>query len=218
VLYLQSEASRAGDTLYLGGVPVLGSSARVPKQSIAELKKVIARHCGAKPEVAKDWSEWEKLVTTLHPALLVALPHTDGTSTNVTVEIGDKTVKTITLRQTHVFPPPVEGHQAPLVALIGCDVAGTADDYGNHVMVFRDRGAGIVIGTIATVFGEHAAKVAAKLVEGMLPEGNAAPVRLGELMRKVRRDCLLAGLLMPLCLVAYGDADWILARKRPSDG
>jgi hypothetical protein len=218
VLYLQSEASRAGDTLYLGGVPVLGSSARVPKQSIAELKKVIARHCGAKPEVAKDWSEWEKLVTTLHPALLVALPHTDGKSTNVTVEIGDKTVKTITLRQTHVFPPPVEGHQAPLVALIGCDVAGTADDYGNHVMVFRDRGAGIVIGTIATVFGEHAAKVAAKLVEGMLPEGNAAPVRLGELMRKVRRDSLLAGLLMPLCLVAYGDADWILARKRPSDG
>lgn len=215
VLYLQSETSRESDTLYLGGVAVLGSSKRVPKASVMALKKLITQHCGAEPKIAKDWDQWEELVKELRPSMLVALPHTDGKNTNVTVEIGNgEDVKTITLRETHVFPPPVTGRQAPLVALIGCDTAGTADDYGNHVLFLRDRGAGIVIGTIATVFGEHAAQVAGKLVEGMLPREPAKPVRLGELMRAVRRNSLLAGLLMPLCLVAYGDADWILARKR----
>ncbi len=214
-LYLQSETSRASDTLYLGGAAVLGSSTRVPKKQIDRLKAVISRHCGAPAKVAKDWGDWEAIVKKARPALLVALPHTDGKSTNVTMEIGNKAVKTITLRATHVFPPPTEGRAAPLVALIGCDVAGTADDYGNHVLVLRTRGAGIVIGTIATVFGEHAAQVAATLVEGMLPRKQDAPVRLGELIRDVRRKSLLANLLMPLCLVAYGDADWILDRKKP---
>jgi hypothetical protein len=217
LLYLQSEPTRTSDKLHLGGTSVLGSSKRVPAADIAALEKTLAKHCGTKPKLAKDWDDWEELVKKLHPPLLIALPHTDGRATDVTVEIGGETIKTITLRQTHVFPPPIDQYQAPLVALIGCDVAGTADEYGNHVVVFRDRGAGIVIGTIATVFGKHAAQVAAKLVEGVLPAGEAKPVRLGELIRKVRRDALLANLLMPLCLVAYGDADWILARKPTND-
>jgi hypothetical protein len=148
--------------------------------------------------------------------LLVALPHTDGTKTNITVEIGDKAMKTITLRETHVFPPPQEGRQAPLVALMGCDVAGTGDDYGDHVMLFRHRGAGIVIGTMATVYADHAADVAGKLVEGMLPTEQVEPLRLGELMRTVRCNSLRNNLLMPLCLIAYGDADWVIARRMPN--
>lgn len=216
VLYLQSEPGRGRDKLFVGGAAVLGASERVEKADMTALGLTLEKHCGAKPRLAKDWDAWEALVKALHPALLVALPHTDGKATDVTVEIGGRTRKTITLRDAHVFPPPTEGRQAPLVALIGCDVAGTADDYGNHVVVFRSRGAAIVIGTIATVFGKHASQVAGKLVEGMLPAGAAKPVRLGELMREVRRNALLANLLMPLCLVAYGDADWILARK-PDD-
>jgi hypothetical protein len=217
VLYLQSEPTRERDTLYLGGVAVLGSSKRVPDENIEKLKAVISKHCGAETKLAKDWDQWEELVKELHPRLLVALPHTDGKRTNVTVELGNVSVPTVTLQKTHVFPPPSDGRQAPLVALIGCDTAGTADDYGFHVMIFRNRGAGIVIGTIATVFGEHAATVAGKLVEGMLPEGDAKPMRLGELMRAIRRNSLLDGFLMPLCLVAYGDADWILSRKGAAD-
>jgi hypothetical protein len=215
VLYLQSEPTRGRDTLYLGGVAVLGSSTNVP--DVTELKQLLTEHCGAEPKLAKDWAEWEKHVQALHPSLLVALPHTDGKGSNVSVELGNVTLLTARLKDTHVFPPPTDGRQAPLVALIGCDTAGTADDYGFHVMVLRERGAGIVIGTIATVFGEHAATVAGKLVEGLLPQGDAKPVRLGELMRAIRRDSLLDGLLMPLCLVAYGDADWMLSRKRAAD-
>ncbi|PTY07857.1 hypothetical protein DB347_06420 [Opitutaceae bacterium EW11] len=214
VLFLQSETRANRDTLYLGGVSVLGGSQRIPTASINGLKTLIAEHCGAEPKVAKGWDDWEKIVKSVHPSLLVALVHTDGSKTNVTVEIDGNRMKTVTLRDTHVFPPPREdGRQAPLVALIGCDTTGTADDYGNHVLFFRDHGAGIVIGTIATVFGEHACSVAGKLVEGMLPKGEAKPARLGELIRAVRRNSLRDGLLMPLCLVAYGDADWIVSSQ-----
>jgi hypothetical protein len=217
VLYLQSEPSRESSTLHLGGVAVLGSSQNVPKRNVTKLQKLMQRCCGVEPKLAKDWDEWEKHVQEHHPSLLVALPHTDGRATNVTLEIGGKAIKTITLRNTHVFPPPVEGRQTPLVALLGCDVVGTADEYGNHVLVLRARGAGIVIGTIATVFGEHAAQVAEKLVEGMLVRSDDKPVRLGELIRTIRRNSLRDGLFMPLCLVAYGDADWILSPGRAND-
>jgi hypothetical protein len=216
VLYLQSEVSRNSETLHLGGTAVLGSSSRVPKAKVGELREVLASHCGAPPETAPNWDKWEELVTNLHPALLVALPHTDGIEPNITVEIGNDTKDTISLRQTHVFPPPQKGRDAPLVLLIGCDLAGAANEYGSHVRIFRNRGAGIIVGTIATVYVEHAPDVTGKLVEGLLPAKQDKPVRLGELIRAVRRNSLLNNLLMPLSLVAYGDADWILSRGKPN--
>lgn len=214
VLYLQSEPTRQTDTLHLGGIAVIGSSNNVPKENVAELKKLINRCCGVAPKLATDWDKWEKLVQECRPSLLIALAHTDGKDSDVTLEIGGEAIESITLRDTHVFPPPLDGRQPPLVALIGCDTAGTASEYGNHVVCLRARGAGIVIGTIATVFGPHAAKVAGKLVEGLLVRSNDKPVRLGELMRTIRRNSLLEGLLMPLCLVAYGDADWIISPRK----
>lgn len=216
VLYLQSEPTRQVDTLYLGGVAVVGSSDRVPAKNVTDLENLITQY-GVAPKLAKNWDEWAKHVQEYRPSLLIALPHTDGKEGDVTVEIGGKTVKTILLKNKHIFPLPVEGHQAPLVALIGCDTVGTAYEYGSHVVAIRARGAGIIIGTIATVFGEHAAAVAGKLVEGLLVHGNAEPVRLGELIRTIRRKSLQEGLLMPLCLVAYGDADWILSPGEAPD-
>src|SRR5205085_2287190 len=76
----------------------------------------------------------------------------------------------------------------------------------------RSRGAAVVIATIATVIGEHAARTAVLLTDALVPQDGATPQRLGEAMRAVKRQALLEGLLMPLCLVAYGDADWSLAR------
>lgn len=213
VLYLQSEPNRKTATLYLGGVAVLGSSDRVPTENVTDLKNLIDKYSSVTLQFANDWDEWEKHVTKHHPSLLIALSHTDGTGSDVTLEIGGIPIDTISMRDTHVFPPPIEGRPAPLVALIGCDTAGTAADYGDHILNLRDLGAGIVIGTIATVFGPHAAKVAEKLVDGLLAGDGATPVRLGELIRTLRRNSVREGLLMPLCLVAYGDADWIISPK-----
>ena len=217
VLYLQSDPTRESDTLYLGGVSVLGSSKRVPAEDVTKLQDVITARAGKAPYVATNWDEWEKQVQEYRPNLLIALAHTDGKDSEVSLEIGGVEVETITLKDTHVFPPPPDGRQAPLVALIGCDTAGTASEYGHHVVCLRARGAGIVIGTIATVFGPHAAKVAEKLVSGLLAQAGAKPVRLGELIRTIRRESLREGLLMPLCLVAYGDADWIISSKGGPD-
>src|SRR5688572_949331 len=217
VLYLQSEPTRESDTLYLGGIAVLGSSNNVPAENLTKLEELINRCCGVAPKLATNWDKWEEYVQECRPGLLIALPHTDGKDTEVTLEIGGEAIETITLRDTHVFPPPVDGRHPPLVALIGCDTAGTASEYGNHVVCLRARGAGIVIGTIATVFGPHAAKVAGKLVESLLVREDDKPVRLGELIRAVRRSSLREGLLMPLCLVAYGDADWIISPKKAAD-
>ena len=217
LLYLQSEPTRKSDTLYLGDVAVLGSSKRVPEEDVTKLKSLIEKRSGKAPLLVLNWDEWETQVKEHHPNLLIALPHTDGKASKVSLEIGGITKRTITFNETHIFPPPIEGRQAPLLALIGCDTAGTATEYGNHVDFLRARGAGIVIGTIATVFGPHAAVVAGELIEGLLASDDSKTVRLGELIRTIRRKSLRKGLLMPLCLVAYGDADWILSPRRAND-
>ena len=54
--------------------------------------------------------------------------------------------------------------------------------------------------------------ILAKLGLPALPNG-APPQRLGEAMRALKRRALLEDLLMPLCVVAYGDADWRLVRE-----
>ena len=61
------------------------------------------------------------------------------------------------------------------------------------------------------MFGEHAARVAVLLAQELVPNG-APPQRLGEAIRALKRRALLDGLLMPLCVVAYGDADWNLVK------
>jgi hypothetical protein len=207
-LYLQSEATSASGTLHLGGVGLFGASNRVNQASLKQLETVINQQTGKKASHAKDWDTWVTLVHDNHPNLLIALAHADGIGADVSLELGGETITTIQITQRHIRT----GDAHPLVALLGCDVVGTADDYGNHVAIFRERGAAIVIGTIASVFGDHAAQVACRLVEGLLSDDSATPFRLGEALRALKRKALLDNLVMPLCLVAYGDADWTLSK------
>lgn len=206
---LQAEPGQGRTDLPLGGTALFASSARVPASAQKLVTDTLAARLGQAPQTAANWDGWMSIVEGAHPHLLLALPHTDGSGANVTLEIGDSTLEAIEIAREHVQPSNESAR--PLVALLGCDTAGTADDYGKHVAVFRDRGAAIVIGTIATVFGEHAARVGALLAQELLPNG-APPQRLGEAMRALKRRALLDGLLMPLCVVAYGDADWRLVR------
>jgi hypothetical protein len=209
-LYLQSEPGRASDTLRLGGIGVFGASQRVPIRSLQPLSTALNNYTGEVPQQAADWDSWAKLVHDNHPRLLIALAHADGKGANVSLELGGKTIKSIQIARDHVWPHDVNQH--PLVALLGCDTTGTADDYGQHVAIFRARGAAIVIGTISTVFGDQAAQVARRLIDGLIGKDRATPLRLGEALRTLKREALLDDLIMPLCLVAYGDADWKLTK------
>ncbi len=211
---LQSEPGRSRASLALGGTALFASSKRVPPAACTEVTSALEHRLGSTPLMASDWNEWARLVGEARPHFLLALPHTDGTGAGVTLEVGGTTMDAIHIEPAHVCPDDAAAR--PLVALLGCDTAGTADDYGRHMTVFRDRGAAIVIGTIATVFGEHAARVGVLLAEELLPNG-APPQRLGEALRALKRRALLDGLLMPLCVVAYGDADWQLVHSTGED-
>lgn len=207
--FLQSEPGRDTTDLPLGGTALFASSTRVPAAAQATVTQALAAKLGSAPLTAGTWADWATMVGQASPHLLIALTHTDGTGANVTLEIGGNAISTIQIKPAHLRAPTAASR--PLVALLGCDTVGTANDYGEHVVVFRDRGAAVVVGTIATVFGEHAARVAVLLAQELVPNG-APPQRLGEAIRALKRRALLDGLLMPLCVVAYGDADWNLVK------
>jgi hypothetical protein len=210
-LFLQSEVSTQRPAIELAGVSVFGASDRVKDASLKTFVTAIKDAAGKKAEKAKDWEEWMAAVKRTRPKLLVAFAHNDGKGFNATLEIGGKALKSVLLRETHLRADAQD--PPPLVALLGCDTVGTADDYGNHAAMFRSKGAAIVIATIATVLGDHAARVGECLVAGLLAKDATAPTRVGEILRAIKRQALLDKQMMPLCLVAYGDADWRIKRN-----
>lgn len=211
-IFLQSECASGRERLDISGAAMVAASRRVDDESLQPILASLELGLGAPPQRARDWAQWATLVQQHRPNLLIALPHTDGHGAKATLEIGGKTIKSIQIKDIHVRPQA--SANAPIAALLGCDTTGTAMEYGSHVAIFRRKGAAVVIGTIATVFGKHAARVAEQLVEGLKPRKNGdRPERLGEVMRSIKRKALLDGLLMALCVVAFGDADWKLDGK-----
>jgi hypothetical protein len=205
---VQSEPAAGRETLKLSGSAVFGCSERVVDAQLEPLRQqLLAAQLTAKQ--ATDWKDWKIHVGQSHPSLLIALAHSDGSGQDATVEIGGKPIKIIGITKSHIRADGESG-QEPLVALLGCDMAGTGDAYANPVAVFRVRGAAVVVGTIATVLAEHSAEVAARLMRGLTSADPSQTRRLGEAIRDLKRNALLDGELMPLCLVSFGDADWLL--------
>jgi hypothetical protein len=154
------------------------------------------------------WKEWTGQVKSLKPRVLILLSHTEGSGSTVSLEIGGEALKCGQMNWHYVKPEDNDLYK-PLVALIGCDTTGSGMRYGGAVSQFHSEGAAIVIGTIAEVFGQHAVRVAEMLVN-RLKQGSPNNRRIGEVMQALKREALCEGLLMGLCLVAFGDADWIL--------
>ena len=206
---VQSEPVAGRDTLKISGAAVFGCSNRVTDAHLEPLRqRLIAAQMNASQ--ASNWKDWATLVGNNSPSLLIALAHSDGGGFGATVEIGGEAINTIGITAAHIRAKPDTGER-PLVALLGCDMAGTDDDYANPVAVFSTRGAAAVIGTIATVLAEDSADVAARLMQGLTFADRTSTRRLGEAMRDLKRSALLDGELMPLCLVGFGDADWLLS-------
>ncbi|MCB1573955.1 MAG: hypothetical protein KDI80_08250 [Xanthomonadales bacterium] len=206
---LQSEPVAGRDTLKIAGAAVFGSSARVKDDQLGPLRqRLLAAQLDGRQ--AADWADWKAQVGQASPSLLIALAHSDGAGRAATIEIGGKPIKTIGITAAHICAN-AQASEHPLVALLGCDMAGTGDDYANPVAVFSTRGAAAVVGTVATVLAEHSAEVAARLMQGLTFADRTQTRRLGEAMRELKRNALLDGELMPLCLIGFGDADWLLS-------
>jgi hypothetical protein len=205
--YLQSEPTERRRTLSITGAAVVAASARVENSAFVPVISACTDQFGAVPLKAHNWENWAELVQQYEPHVLIALTHTDGDGIEATLEIGGNAIKSNQIKEKHVRSKGAKGY--PLVALLGCDTTGTALEYGSHVRWFRRKGAAVVVGTVATVFGEHAAKMAEMFIKG-LRQHDTTPQCLGEVIRSIKRRALLDGLLMALCIVAYGDADWKL--------
>jgi hypothetical protein len=204
---LQSEAVGNRSELNLAAPVLFAASSKVGQKDAQQVILNFQKAFGMPPITVDSWENWETEVVNQKPLLIIALTHTEGTGANATLEIGSKTLRSIQIRASHVRPGDPGAY--PLVALLGCDTSGSAIEYGKYIRQFRLKGASVVIGTIATVFGGHAARVAEMLIDGLM-EGKNSSERLGEVIRKLKRKAIIDGQLMPLCLVAFGDADWKL--------
>jgi hypothetical protein len=226
-LELMSESTSARNRLDIRRGALVGHSDRVKDESVDPLLNQLRKgvHEGVYP--VKSWDEWASAVAQHSPQLLIAFPHNDHSGFSPTLELGGEPMATEDMRvfkeATTGAPEDVKWHvrpplgAAPLVLLLGCDTAGTAESFGSHVSAFRQAGAAIVVSTIATVFGEHAVSVGTSIAAEMLkrttdmtePNGQGAD-RFGEILRAAKRHALLDSLPMALCVVAFGDADWRL--------
>lgn len=210
-MVVQIETMEGRDRLDLNAGALVGHSKEVQAAEIVALVKTLGAKPGSSVRVVKDWDEWQAAVKANRPAMLVAFPHNEGKEEDVLLEIGGKKLYTLDLPAEYVHAPM---GQPPLVFLLGCDVAGTAQDFSSHIRFFRQAGAAVVVSTIATVFGAHAVRVGEAIVAGLMHTGESGKERgkerIGEVIRDAKRAALLDSVPMALCVVAFGDADWRL--------
>ena len=217
---VQAEPVGTRVRLQLDQGALVGYSQEVKASDVAPLLAALREQLPETVHVAGNWDEWKEAVSGSHPSLLVAFPHNTGERQDIALEIGGVAFKTLRLPREYVH---VDGAY-PLLLLLGCDTASSAQQYANHIRYFRQAGAAVIVSTIATVFGPHAVRVGEKLLEVLLAihrqstadEQSGAPRQpdavpcLGEALREAKRQALRESLPMALCVVAFGDADWRL--------
>jgi len=181
---------------------VLGASRKVTdadvRATLAELGEGTGR--------ARTWQEWADLLAQADTDLLVLVPHTDVAA--ATLEISAQTLVRGRIEARHVTGGrPVH----PVVVLLGCDTAGSADDPAGFATRFLARDAAVVVSSLTMLRASHAARLAQRLVAA-LREAAADRRRepLGDLVTAWRRAAVAEGLPAALALTAYGDADWTI--------
>lgn len=197
--------------LPLSGRSLLAASGRaseVKKEAVDELHQALAQR-GSAARVT-SWEEWIEHVRMDRPALLVLIPHHEQIDGDEFLEIGEgDRLQSELVREEHVSR---EEDLSPIVLLLGCETNLARIAFDNLVIRFRDRGAAIVVSTIATILGRHASPAAARLIELLDEEAREGNSTFGEVMLRLRQSLVAEETPMALGLTAYGDADWVLTR------
>ncbi|HWM95191.1 MAG TPA: hypothetical protein VN493_30835 [Thermoanaerobaculia bacterium] len=210
---LRAEPVRKQSTLPISGTALLAASDRAREKDGNAVTGLLQRLQQRGPAaLVNTWAEWEERVASDSPGLLVLLPHHERQGGFDVLEIGDSDqLPSASIWDEQVRRVP-DG-PSPVVLLIGCATNLTRVSFDNPAGRFHDRGAAVVVSTIATILGRHASPATAMLVElldQMAAEGNRT---LGDVMLRLRQKLVLKQTPMALGLTAYGDADWILTRK-----
>ena len=159
------------------------------------------------------WEEWQAGVAGGTSSLLMLLPHTVHSETLDTfgLEIGTRERAWAGDIDERFIPP----ENPVIVVLLGCETAAVGDvGYERFPGIFRRAGAEVVIGTLTEVLGRHAAPVGARLAQSLYECCEDGPRSIGEVMVRLRRRLLVEGVTMVLALTVFGDADWVLERRR----
>ena len=215
---IDAEPVRDRDTLAGLSGALFAASSRVDAvkpDSTGLVEAALAEVTGNHSTRARTWLEWVRAAGRDAPSLLVILAHSarDAATGTTSLEIEADERRDPSEINRRFLGPDTDGFVPPLVFLLGCDTAVSDLQYQTFVTRFRQTGAALVVGTIATVAGAHAAGVAAELARGLRGVDPSTSPAFGDVLRQVRRRLLADGEVMALCLTAYGDADWRLAPR-----
>lgn len=183
----------------------LAASSKVSaKDAAATLAALAAGDPAARRAVT--WDEWTAGLAAADTDVLVLLPHTDVA--RATLEISRTTLARGRIESRHVT-----GGRAvrPVVLLLGCDTAGSADDPAGFATRFLARDAAVVVASLTMLRTGHAARLAERLVAELRTAArDRRRTPTGDLVTAFRRAAVADGLLAGLAIAAYGDADWTI--------
>lgn len=154
-----------------------------------------------------DWDDWRRHVKASRPTLLALVAHTDFLNGREVLEIGSGAY----LTNGQIDERVVGDNHPIIVLLLGCETAKPDLRMASFVTAFRQANAAIVIGTLTSVLGRHAAPISVELVEKMDEYWrDPRPITVGDAVADLRRSLLKKGLPAGLMISAFGDADWII--------
>jgi len=213
---LQAEPSTARRVLDVGHTTLFAASMHVDDEEPGAVDALFdglrAVFKTASVERAAKWQDWATLVKARGPRALIALPHAEEKQeygdTEYYLEIGGDLLKASAVARAYVLQ--ADDAPAPLVILLGCNTAVPQSAIDSFVGHFRRAGAGIVVGTVASVLGSHASAVAKEIAGQIVGLATGKEVPFGELLLAARRRALGRGIVMAMCIGGFGDADWLV--------
>ncbi|GEN80408.1 hypothetical protein [Actinotalea fermentans] len=183
----------------------LGASSTVAAKDVAAALAALA---AVDPGVrrAGTWQEWTTALAAADTDLLVLVPHAD-------VQRATLEISTATLARGRIEARHVTGGRdvRPVVLLLGCDTAGSAEDPAGFATRFLARDAAVVVASLTMLGTGHAARLAGRLVTDLrAAAGDRRRTPVGDLVTACRRAAVADGLIAALAVAAYGDADWTI--------
>jgi hypothetical protein len=159
---------------------------------------------------ADTWEEWVEKVREIEPTLLMLIPHTlRDRFDKAAIEIGDgATLMASRIKARHVRAS--EASPPPIVFLLGCETGADDLTFDNFVAPFRRARAALVVTTLSTVLGRHAAPIAQAFLRELNEMSAQDAQPFGEVALAVRQKLVAENKPAVLTLAVYGDADWLI--------
>ncbi len=189
---------------------ILAASDRANAEDKKAVPSLMAFLKKAKISVSEvsTWADWKKKVKG-SPSLLILIPHTDNDDIRdvVKMEIGDGEWLTADRLEKDFVS---QGTVRPVVLLLGGETGQQHVQFEDLISQFMVGGAAVVVSSLTTILGRHAAPLAQEFVEAIEQLAHNKKATFGDVMLNVRRTMMLKGKPMVMSVSSYGDADWKL--------